>query len=169
MKSLSIEARAWQPSTDNLARFRGIPAGVCDARPRTSAADRAGSSSELAGVVIGRSATRAVRHHAEIGGSDTGTHRMARKTHSRTRAPARTKRPPIAAVTTRLHLPRTWRVVTSRKLRASDADLARQRARREVPEIRLSGEWLARVGFPKGCRYLISAEKKLRTIYLQAD
>lgn len=94
---------------------------------------------------------------------------MARKPLSRTRTPARAKRPPIATVTTRLHLPRSSRVVTSRKLRASDADLARQRARRDVPEIRLSGEWLARVGFPKGRRYLISADRSLKEIYLQAD
>lgn len=94
---------------------------------------------------------------------------MARKPLPRTRAPARAKRTPIAAVTTRLRLPRSWRVVTSRKLPASDADLARQRARRDVPEIRLSGEWLARVGFPKGRRYLISADRAFETIYLQAD
>ena len=94
---------------------------------------------------------------------------MARKPLSRTRAPARAKRPPIAAVTTRLHLPRTWRVVTSRKLRASDADLARRGSRREVPEIRLSGAWLERVGFPKGRGYLISADRSMETIYLQAD
>lgn len=104
-----------------------------------------------------------------IGDSDSRTHRMARKPLSRTRAPARTKRPPIAAVTTRLHLPRTWRVVTSRKLRASDADLACRGTRREVPEIRLSGAWLERVGFPKGRRYLISADRAFETIYLQAE
>ena len=95
---------------------------------------------------------------------------MARKPLSRTRAPARAKHPPIAKpATTRLHLPRSWRVVTSRKLRASDADLARGRARREVPEIRLSGAWLERVGFPKGRRYLISADRAMETIYLSAD
>jgi hypothetical protein len=94
---------------------------------------------------------------------------MARKPLSRTRAPARAKRPPIATVATRVRLPRSWRVVTSRKLRASDADLARQRARRDVPEIRLSGEWLARVGFPKGRRYLISVDREIETIYLQAE
>lgn len=94
---------------------------------------------------------------------------MARKPLSRTRAPGRAKRPPIAAVTTRVHLPRTWRVVTSRKLRASDADLARRGSRREVPEIRLSGAWLERVGFPKGRRYLISADRNMQEIYLQAD
>lgn len=38
-----------------------------------------------------------------------------------------------------------------------------------MPEIRLSGEWLARVGFPKGRRYLISADRDIETIYLQAD
>jgi hypothetical protein len=95
---------------------------------------------------------------------------MARKPLSRKRAPARAKHPPIAKpVTTRLHLPRSWRVVTSRNLSANDADLARQRARREVPEIRLSGEWLARIGFPKGRRYLISADRDIETIYLSAD
>jgi hypothetical protein len=95
---------------------------------------------------------------------------MARKPLSRTRAPARTKRPPIVApVTTRLHLPRTWRNVTARKLRASEADRTQRGARREVPEIRLSGAWLERVGFPKGRRYLISADRSMETIYLQAD
>jgi hypothetical protein len=95
---------------------------------------------------------------------------MARKPLSRTHAPARTKRPPIVPpVTTRLHLPRTWRNVTARKLRASEADRTQHGARREVPEIRLSGAWLERVGFPKGRRYLISADRAFQTIYLQAE
>ena len=95
---------------------------------------------------------------------------MARKPVSRTRAPARTKRPPIVAtVTTRLHLPRSWRIVTARKLPASEADRVQRGSRREVPEIRLSGAWLERVGFPKGRRYLISADRAFETIYLQAE
>jgi hypothetical protein len=94
---------------------------------------------------------------------------MARKPLSRTRAPARAKHPPIASVPTRLHLPRSRRVVTSRKLRASDADLSRRGPRREVPEIRLSGAWLDRVGFVKGRGYLISVDREIDTIYLQAD
>jgi len=98
---------------------------------------------------------------------------MPRKPPSRPRAPAHAKRPPIAAPiaapSTRIRLPRSWRVVTSRKLRASDADLARRGSRREVPEIRLSGAWLERVGFPKGRRYLISADRAFETIYLQAS
>jgi hypothetical protein len=94
---------------------------------------------------------------------------MARKPVSRARAPARTKYPPLAAVPTQLHLPRSRRVITSRKLRASDADLARGSARREVPEIRLSGAWLDRVGFVKGRGYLISVDREIDTIYLQAD
>ena len=94
---------------------------------------------------------------------------MPRKPVSR-RAPARAKRPPIVPTSsTRLHLPRSWRVVTARKLRASDADLARRTPRREVPEIRLSGAWLERIGFPKGRRYLISAYREIETIYLQAE
>ena len=95
---------------------------------------------------------------------------MPRKPVSSPRAPARAKRPPLTPVSsTRLHLPRSWRVVTARKLRANDADLARRTPRREVPEIRLSGAWLERVGFPKGRRYLISADREMETIYLQAD
>ena len=42
-------------------------------------------------------------------------------------------------------------------------------ARREVPEIRLSGAWLKRIGFPKGARYLISVEREFRTIILQGS
>ncbi len=94
---------------------------------------------------------------------------MVRKPVSRPRS-ARLKRPPIASASpTRLHLPRTWRVVTARKLRATDADLALRTPRREVPEIRLSGAWLERVGFPKGRRYLISADREIETIFLQAE
>jgi hypothetical protein len=95
---------------------------------------------------------------------------MARKPAARPRAPARAKHPPIVAtVTTRLHLPRSWRNVTARKLPASEADRAHGDAHREVPEIRLSGAWLERVGFPKGRRYLISADRAFETIYLQAE
>jgi len=95
---------------------------------------------------------------------------MPRKPVSRPRAPARAKRSPIApASSTRVRLPRSWRAVAARKLRASDADLARRTPRREVPEIRLSGAWLERVGFPKGRRYLISADREIETIYLQAE
>jgi hypothetical protein len=42
-------------------------------------------------------------------------------------------------------------------------------ARREVPEIRLSGAWLERIGFPKGARYLISVEREFHTIILQGS
>ena len=41
--------------------------------------------------------------------------------------------------------------------------------RREVSEIRLSGAWLKRVGFPKGTRFLISVEKAFRTIIWQGS
>jgi hypothetical protein len=91
---------------------------------------------------------------------------MARKSISQPRTRARTK--PLT-VTTQLHLPRSWRNVTARKLRTSDADRVQNGARREVPEIRLSGAWLERVGFPKGRRYLISADRAFETIYLQAE
>ena len=42
-------------------------------------------------------------------------------------------------------------------------------ARREVPEIRLSGAWLERIGFPVGAEYLISVEREFRTIILQGS
>jgi hypothetical protein len=93
---------------------------------------------------------------------------MAPKLVSRTRAPARAKRPPINA-STRIRLPRSWRSVTARKLRARETDQQRRSPRREVPEIRLSGAWLERIGFPKGRRYLISVDKPIETIYLQAE
>src|SRR5689334_13633236 len=93
---------------------------------------------------------------------------MARKPISRPRVSARAKRPSIGA-STRLRLPRSWRVVTTRKLRATEADLERRTPRREVPEIRLSGAWLERIGFPKGRRYLISVDAPIETIYLQAE
>jgi len=57
-------------------------------------------------------------------------------------------------------------VQAARKLRATDADLTHDSPRREVPEIRLSGAWLDRFGFPKGRRYLISADPEIETIYL---
>jgi hypothetical protein len=58
--------------------------------------------------------------------------------------------------------------VTARLLRARSGD-RRAGARREVPEIRLSGAWLERIGFPKGRRYLISVDRQIETIYLQAE
>jgi hypothetical protein len=58
--------------------------------------------------------------------------------------------------------------VTARLLRARSGD-RRDGVRREVPEIRLSGAWLERIGFPKGRRYLISVDRQIETIYLQAE
>lgn len=69
----------------------------------------------------------------------------------------------------RIRLPQSWRAVTSRKLREPANDRTRYPKRREVPEIRLSGAWLERLGFVKGRRYLISADREIETIYLQAD
>src|SRR4051812_8217245 len=58
------------------------------------------------------------------------------------------------------------RNVAARLLRPRRGERSRT-ARREVPEIRLSGAWLERIGFPKGARYLISVEREFRTIILQ--
>jgi len=92
---------------------------------------------------------------------------MARKPIKSSRAPTRTK--PSPTVPSRIRMPRSWRVVTARVLRPSMSDAGTRASKREVPEIRLSGAWLARVGFPKGRRYLISADAAFETIYLQAD
>ncbi|HEX5123109.1 MAG TPA: hypothetical protein VFV97_07665 [Rhodanobacteraceae bacterium] len=69
---------------------------------------------------------------------------------------------------TRIRLPSSWRNVTARQLRPR-ADERTRIARREVPEIRLSGAWLERIGFPIGAEYLISVEREFRTIILQGS
>ena len=92
---------------------------------------------------------------------------MARKTGSRTRASAHAERTP-AKTRPQLHLPKSWRTITARKLRNTSGD-SEQRITREVPEIRLSGAWLERIGFVKGRRYLISVDREIETIYLSAE
>ena len=97
---------------------------------------------------------------------------MTRKTNSRTHTPPRvdtratreTRAPKI-----RLRLPRSRRVVTARLLARSEEDRKSGTPRRNVPEIRLSGAWLDRIGFAKGRRYLISVDRGIETIYLQAE
>ena len=92
---------------------------------------------------------------------------MARKPRQPARASHRAQRPSTTPAT-RIRLPSSWRFVTTRLLRPRKGERSRT-ARREVPEIRLSGAWLERVGFPKGRRYLISADRAFETIYLQAE
>ena len=92
---------------------------------------------------------------------------MARKPRQPARASHRAQRPHATPVT-RIRLPSSWRNVTARLLRPRAGERTRT-ARREVPEIRLSGAWLERVGFPKGAEYLISVEREFRTIILQGS
>lgn len=92
---------------------------------------------------------------------------MARKPRQPARASHRAQRPSTTPAT-RIRLPSSWRNVTARPLRPS-ADERTRTARREVPEIRLSGAWLERIGFPIGAEYLISADRKFRTIILQGS
>ena len=73
-----------------------------------------------------------------------------------------------ATSASRIRLPASTRHVTARLLRPRTGERSRT-ARREVPEIRLSGAWLERIGFPKGARYLISVEREFRTIILQGS
>jgi hypothetical protein len=93
---------------------------------------------------------------------------MARKPVSRSRASARDART-YANARTELHLPQSHRTITARKLRNTPSERAQRAPRREVPEIRLSGAWLERIGFVKGRRYLISVDREIETIYLSAD
>jgi hypothetical protein len=93
---------------------------------------------------------------------------MPRKTVARAKPRTSPGAKRNASPDVRLHLPRTWRFVTARLLRARSGD-RREATRREVPEIRLSGAWLERIGFPKGRRYLISVDRQIETIYLQAE
>jgi hypothetical protein len=91
---------------------------------------------------------------------------MARKPRQPARASHRAQRPSTTPAT-RIRLPSSWRNVTARQLlRAGERS---RTARREVPEIRLSGAWLERIGFPIGAEYLISVEREFRTIILQGS
>jgi len=92
---------------------------------------------------------------------------MSRNPRKPAGAPRRAPRPPTHPAYG-IRLPAFSRVVTARPLRPRAGE-ARTRTRREVPEIRLSGAWLERVGFPKGRRYLISVEEEFRTIILQGS
>ena len=92
---------------------------------------------------------------------------MARKPRQPARASHRAQRP-TTALATRIRLPSSRRNVTARLLRPRRGERTRT-ARREVPEIRLSGAWLERIGFPKGAEYLISIEREFRTIILQGS
>jgi len=93
---------------------------------------------------------------------------MARKPVEPSRAKVRAKRPPNIPPP-RIRMPSASRVVTARVLRPRKGDTRTRMLRREVPEIRLSGAWLERVGFAKGTRFLISVEKEFRTIILQGS
>ena len=93
---------------------------------------------------------------------------MTRKSAVRIRPPARTELQ-RASTLTQLHLPKSRRTITSRKLRNTPSECVQRAPRREVPEIRLSGAWLDRIGFVKGRRYLISVDREIETIYLSAE
>src|SRR4051812_24860383 len=92
---------------------------------------------------------------------------MARKPRQPARASHRAQCPSTTPAT-RIRLPSSRRNVTARLLRPRRGERTRT-ARREVPEIRLSGAWLERIGFPKGAEYLISIEREFRTIILQGS
>ena len=155
-----------------MARLHAFGIGrrrrVARARPRPPTADRAG---ELFGArschVRVLSALRgSVTTAFGIGDFPQKNHRMARKPSKPSRTSSRNTRSTSDDTTPQLRLGQSSRTVTSRALPPRQSDDAG--TRREVPEIRLSGVWLERVGFPKGTRYLISIDKAFREIILQA-
>jgi hypothetical protein len=91
---------------------------------------------------------------------------MTRKSSNSARTSHRAQSP-SATTTSRIRLPASSRTVTARVLRPRAGDTRANAQPREVPEIRLSGAWLERIGFAKGARYLISVEREFRTIILQ--
>ena len=62
--------------------------------------------------------------------------------------------------------PKNWHVVGAVALPPRKSDPT---SRRSVPEIRLRGAWLERVGFPSGMRYLLSVCLDAGDIILSAD
>jgi len=92
---------------------------------------------------------------------------MPRKPTKPSRTSTRAKRSSITPPP-RIRIPRQWRVVTAQLVHVRTPGKSARTTPRYVPQIRLSGAWLERVGFPKGRRYLISVDRPFETIILQA-
>jgi hypothetical protein len=58
----------------------------------------------------------------------------------------------------RFRAPREMRVVSATTIALTDSSKSKRTERRVVPQIRLSGAWLERVGFKRGTRFLILAD-----------
>jgi len=58
----------------------------------------------------------------------------------------------------RFRAPREMRVVSTTTIAQSDSGKSKRMDRRVVPQIRLSGAWLERVGFKRGTRFLVLAD-----------
>lgn len=92
---------------------------------------------------------------------------MARKPRKPSRARSGAKRTSLAAPP-RFRTPNAWRVVTARAIASAATGKSGRATLRYVPQIRLSGEWLERLGFTMGTRFLLSAEREFQTLILQA-
>ena len=93
---------------------------------------------------------------------------MPRKLVSRPRTSARARNPRILKPED-VRRPLMNRIVTARRVGPSGHDSRKRMSAHEVPEIRLSGAWLEVVGFRKGRRYLLSIDREIETLYLQAE
>jgi hypothetical protein len=58
----------------------------------------------------------------------------------------------------RFRAPREMRVVSATTIAPPDSCKSKRTERHVVPQIRLSGAWLERVGFKRGTRFLILAD-----------
>jgi hypothetical protein len=80
------------------------------------------------------------------------------------RKPAKTSRKPnginpATGLPWRFRAPREMRVVSALKVRSKKRNESAKRPKpRTVPQIRLSGAWLERVGFARGTRFLVLAD-----------
>jgi len=92
---------------------------------------------------------------------------MPRKPAKPARTSSRAKHPSNVPPQ-RVRVPRQWRVVTAQLVHVRTPGKSARTTPRYVPQIRLSGAWLERIGFPKGRRYLISVDRPFETIILQA-
>ena len=60
---------------------------------------------------------------------------------------------PATGLPWRFRAPREMRVVSSAKSRTAD-----RKSKSRIPQIRLSGAWLERLGFARGTRFLVLAD-----------
>lgn len=69
----------------------------------------------------------------------------------------------------RFRAPREMRVVSATTVRMQSSGEVNRDDQRTVPQIRLSGAWLARVGFTRGARFLVLADGRNQILLALVD